>query len=213
MAYTFDQIIEMAKLSGIPNNPGSTLRPGDKTSDGSKLSHHNFGHAVDFMGFNQDALAQFFMALPTVEVLHYSEATGKGYAKNSKGPYDLTKHPALLNEHRNHLHVAMLEDPVASVLDQLRRGIKPVIDAAGQGLSMVGKLIPNPGNVTEALSNVGTAMASGAQSMMSIGRVADLVTKAFLPTNILRGVAFLFSLIFILIGIWFLGREVRESTP
>lgn len=213
MAYTFDQIIEMAKLSGIPNNPGSTLRPGDRTSDGSKLSHHAFGHAVDFMGYSQDALAEFFMALPTVEVLHYSRATGKSYAKNSKGPYDLTKHPALLKEHENHLHVAMLEDPVAGVLDALRKGIKPVLTAAGQGLSMIGKLIPTPGNVTEALSNVGTAMASGAESLVSIGRVADLVTKAFLPTNILRGFAFMFSLIFILIGIWFLGREVRESTP
>jgi hypothetical protein len=32
-----------------------------------------------------------------------------------------------------------------------------------------------------------------------------------LPSNLLRGVFFFFGIIFVLIGVWFLSREIRES--
>ncbi len=73
--------------------------------------------------------------------------------------------------------------------------------------------LPNPGNLTDATQNVATAIGSTAQSARSIANAADLVAQAFTPAGILRGVTFMFGVIFLLIGIWFLAREIRDSSP
>jgi hypothetical protein len=82
----------------------------------------------------------------------------------------------------------------------------------GAANSMIAGWIPTPGNVTDALSNVGNAMGSVAQSAVGVGKFAELATRAFLPSNLLRGTAFLFGTVFLLIGIWFLAREIKESS-
>lgn len=213
MAYTYEQIIEIAQRSGIPNNPGSTLRPGAKTKSG-KDSWHATGRAVDFMGYSQDALAALFMSIPTLEVFHKSEATGKWYGMSRGKPVDEKTHQDLVNEHRNHLHVAMSEEQVGpgSILERLRKGLAAFgAGVAGALPGPLSGLIPTPGNVTEALTNVGTGISSIAQSAMSVGQLATAATKLFLPTTQLRIMAGAFGMIFILIGIWFLSREVRES--
>lgn len=205
-------IIEIAQRSGIPNNPGSTFRPGATTKSGGK-SHHADDNAVDFMGFNQDALAALFMGVPSLEVFHFSNATGKWYGKSKGKDVDPNKHPDLVNEHKNHLHVALGPDQVGpgSILDQLRKGLAAITPSLGIGAGALSGFIAAPGNVTDALTNVGTGIYSIAQSAVSVGALANTVTRAFLPTNILRGVFFLFGVMAILIGVWFLAREVKES--
>lgn len=71
--------------------------------------------------------------------------------------------------------------------------------------------IPTPATMTEAATNIGTSLGSVAQSAMSVSKLAQLATRAFLPSNLLRGFALLMGVVFVLIGIWFLAREVRDS--
>lgn len=211
-APTFEQIIEIAQRSGIPNNPGSTMRPGAVTKSGN-VSNHASGRAVDFIGHSQDALAEFFMRFPTLEVFHKSDATGKWYGSSKGKPVDEQTHQQLVADHRNHLHVAMSEEQVGpgSVLDMMRKGIAVAAGAAGTITGTLGKLIPNPANVTEAITNVGTAANSLAQSAMSMGRFAEFATRLFMPTVQLRIYAGIFGAVSLLIGIWFISREIRES--
>ena len=204
MAGSSAQIIEIAKLSGIPAHPGSTYRPGAVTASG-RQSWHATDNAVDFTGESQDALAAFFMTIPTLEVIHHSNRTGRNYASSNGKTYDLTRHPALLDQHRDHLHVAMSAAQVGpgSVLDKLRQ----------VGSALVGAIpfIPNPQTVTDALSNLTRPLSELGEGAMSVGKVAQAVTRLFLPSNMIRAFALFFGTILILIGIWFLAREVRES--
>lgn len=220
MTYTYDQIIELARLSGIPFTVGSTLRVGDKAKSGS-LSWHHYGQAVDFMGESQDQLAEFFMAVgPPLELLHHSKKTGKWYGYNGRAgrPIDPAKNADLVKEHENHLHVALAPEQVGpgSILDQLRKGTITVAQilsgAVAKGVNIIGGITTAiPKTVTEALGTIGGAASSLAGSAMSIGALADLITKAFLPGKLLRGAAFMLGTIMLLIGFWFLAREVRES--
>lgn len=95
-------------------------------------------------------------------------------------------------------------------LTGLQAGLNAV-PGIGPGLAALAGWLPNPGNVTDALTNVGTGIAGVAQGAMGVGRAAELLTRAFLPSNIIRGAAFFFGSIFVLIGIWFLAREIKES--
>lgn len=216
---TSAQIIELAKLSGIHFEPGSTYRPGATTKYSGSRSHHADDNAVDFTGYNQDQLAQFFMQFPTAEVIHKSRATGTWYGSSRGKPIDPVKNAQMVKDHENHLHVAMTPDQVGpgSVLDQIRKGLVSVGSLASGAVApitgLLGSLIPNPSTVTQALSNVGTGISSVAESAMSIGRVADAITRALLPSNLMRGAMFMFGIMFLLIGIWFLAREAKESTP
>lgn len=71
--------------------------------------------------------------------------------------------------------------------------------------------IPTPKNSREALTNIGNAAFGVGESMAQVGQMANLITRAFLPSNILRGAMGFLGLIFILIGIWFLASEARET--
>jgi hypothetical protein len=62
-------VVEMAKRSGLPYHVGSTVRPGAN-------DWHGRGMAVDFPGYNQDALARYFASLPGVLELIHRTATG-----------------------------------------------------------------------------------------------------------------------------------------
>lgn len=74
-----------------------------------------------------------------------------------------------------------------------------------------GTSILDPLGVAGAISKVGDQLGNLAGSVASVGRVAELVTSAFLPTNVMRGAAGLSGALFVLIGIWFLSREVRNA--
>ncbi len=78
---------------------GNAYRPGDPL-------WHGAGRAVDWMGYNQDALASFFMSIrPRVlELIHrtnrrdYAVTRGQDRGSFSNG---------LMEAHRNHIHIAM----------------------------------------------------------------------------------------------------------
>jgi hypothetical protein len=91
------KIVALVKASGIPYDFGNGYRPGDPLWHGS-------GRAVDFMGFNQDRLAQFFMARKSsvLELIHRSKGGDYGL---TRGHYNAMPHQWPL--HKNHLHVAM----------------------------------------------------------------------------------------------------------
>lgn len=61
------------------------------------------------------------------------------------------------------------------------------------------------------LDGISDGMHALGASAVQVGNLANLVTKLWLPTNILRGVLFLWGTAFILIGIWFLASEVKNS--
>lgn len=205
-----DEIIELARRSGIPNKPGSTHRPGAVTASGSP-SWHASDNAVDFTGRNQDRLAQYFMGIPTMEVIHHSDATGHNYATSEGKPFELRG--PLLQQHRDHLHVAMTESQARKALGVASGA------AAGVGGFMAGADIAglpplpflNPGTSMQALTNIGQGMQNLATGAARVGELAGLVSRIFLPSNAIRAVALFFGIVFILIGILFLAREVRQS--
>lgn len=84
-------------------------------------------------------------------------------------------------------------------------------DALSAGARKLVGYVPSPGDLTKAVGNIGSAMVSVAESAAGVANTAALITKAFLPSNLIRGVAFFFGTIFILIGIFFLAREIRDS--
>lgn len=204
-----DEIIELARRSGITNRPGSTHRPGATTASGSP-SWHASDNAVDFTGRNQDALAQYFMRFPTMEIIHHSDATGRSYATSEGKPFELRG--ALLQQHRDHLHVAMTEPQARSALSG--GGAAGALGGFLAGADIAGlPSLPflNPGTSIQALTNIGQGMQNIASGVVRVGELAGAVSRLFLPNNAIRAFALFFGTIFILIGIFFLSREVRQS--
>lgn len=85
--------------------------------------------------------------------------------------------------------------------------------AGGLVGGVIGDWIPQPGNVTDALTNLGNAMGGIASSVAEGGQLAGTIGRALLPSNMLRAGMFVFGTVFILLGILFLAREVKESSP
>lgn len=103
-------IVNLVRQAGIAFSFGNGYRPGDPLWHGS-------GHAVDFMGFNQDRLAQFFLSMQgrVLELIHrtgsrdYGVSRGRTHAMPTQWPL-----------HRNHLHVAMAD---GGTIDEAVMGI------------------------------------------------------------------------------------------
>jgi TP901 family phage tail tape measure protein len=91
------KILALVKASGIRYEFGNAYRPGDPLWHGS-------GRAIDFMGYNQDRLAQFFLARQgqVLELIHRTKNRDYGI---TRGHYNAMPHQWPL--HRNHLHIAM----------------------------------------------------------------------------------------------------------
>lgn len=88
-------------------------------------------------------------------------------------------------------------------------GITDLLELGGK---VIGNVFATPGNVTEALTNVGTGLMGVAQGAAEVGGLASAITRVFLPSNLLRGAFLSAGVVFVLIGIWFLAREIKEST-
>jgi TP901 family phage tail tape measure protein len=104
------KILALVKASGIPYEFGNAYRPGDPLWHGS-------GRAIDFMGYNQDRLANFFLARQSqvLELIHRTKSRDYGI---TRGHYNAMPHQWPL--HRNHLHIAMknggtITEPVMGV--------------------------------------------------------------------------------------------------
>jgi hypothetical protein len=106
-----------------------------------------------------------------------------------------------------------LDDNPATPLNPPTIGPGTGDGGAGALVGGITQYFTRPSNVTEALTNLGNAMIGIASSAARVGELANIATRALLPSNLLRGAFFFFGIIFVLIGIWFLGREVRDSTP
>jgi hypothetical protein len=108
-------IVALIRSTGpVSGTFGNAYRHGDPLWHGS-------GRAVDWMGFNQDILASFFMRMrPRVlELIH--RTNNRDYAI-TRGVDRGSFSEGLMQNHRNHIHVAManggsLQDMVARVMD------------------------------------------------------------------------------------------------
>lgn len=85
-----------------------------------------------------------------------------------------------------------------------------IVDIATAPARLAQAWLAGPKNMTEALTNVGTAMQGMASGAIEAGKLAQTVTRAFLPSNLLRGVYLFMGIVFVLIGIWFLAREIKS---
>lgn len=91
-------ILSLVRSSGIPFNFGNAYRPGDPLWHGS-------GRAVDFMGYDQDELAEFFLKRQSqlLELIHLTGKSGYFVTRGQRKKNFAVQGPL----HRNHLHVAM----------------------------------------------------------------------------------------------------------
>lgn len=91
-------IIAMIKGTGpLSGEFGNAYRPGDPKWHGS-------GRAVDWMGYNQDALATLLAGKRPLELIHRTRNRDYAYTRGvNKGSFN----SALMEAHRNHIHIAM----------------------------------------------------------------------------------------------------------
>lgn len=104
-------VVALIRSTGPPSGSfGNAYRPGDPLWHGS-------GRAVDWMGYNQDALASFFMSImPRVLELIHTTNRGGYYISRGRRRASMGRQDAL---HRNHIHIAMAEggELVGRVMD------------------------------------------------------------------------------------------------
>jgi hypothetical protein len=105
------KVVALIKSTGpLSGSFGNAYRPGDPLWHGS-------GRAVDWMGYNQDALATFLAARKPLELIHRTKQRDYAYTRGKdKGSF----HESLMEAHRNHVHIAMagggvIREPVVGV--------------------------------------------------------------------------------------------------
>jgi TP901 family phage tail tape measure protein len=97
------KVVSMIKATGpMSGSFGNGYRPGDPKWHGS-------GRAVDWMGYNQDRLATYLAGQRPLELIHRGKNRDYAYTRGrDKGSFN----EALMNAHRNHVHIAMAEGGV-----------------------------------------------------------------------------------------------------
>lgn len=71
----------------------------------------NSGRAVDWMGYNQDALATFLASRKPLELIHRTSKRDYAYTRGkNQGSFDET----LMNQHKNHVHAAFAKGGLIS---------------------------------------------------------------------------------------------------
>jgi phage-related minor tail protein len=90
-------IVALIRSTGpLSGSFGNAYRPGDPLWHGS-------GRAVDWMGYNQDALATFLAARRPLELIHRTRNRDYAYTRGvNKGSFN----QQLMREHENHIHAA-----------------------------------------------------------------------------------------------------------
>lgn len=91
-------VVALIRSTGpLSGSFGNAYRPGDPLWHGS-------GRAVDWMGFNQDALATFLASRNPLELIHRTAQRDYAYTRGrNMGSFN----NGLMEEHRNHVHIAM----------------------------------------------------------------------------------------------------------
>ena len=97
------KVVALIRSTGpLSGHFGNGYRPGDPLWHGS-------GRAVDWMGYNQDALARFLAARRPLELIHRSRNRDYAYTRGrNKGSFN----NSLMQAHRNHIHIAMSQGGV-----------------------------------------------------------------------------------------------------
>lgn len=161
-------IVALIRSTGpISGSFGNAYRPGDPLWHGS-------GRAVDWMGFNQDALASFLAARRPLELIHRTNNRDYAYTRGvNKGSFNQT----LMNQHRNHIHIAMSR---GGIIGKLLNGIQrfmgggAVLPAGSVRTYDSGGVWPN--NTLGANTSGGSEYVSSADKMdRLIARVTELV--------------------------------------
>lgn len=93
-------IVNLIRSTGpLSGSYGNAYRPGDPLWHGS-------GRAVDWMGYNQDALATFLASKGPLELIHRTRTRDYAFTRGrNRGSFNQT----LMNQHANHIHIAMDE--------------------------------------------------------------------------------------------------------
>lgn len=99
--------------------------------------------------------------------------------------------------HTDHVHASFLEKPGGKLPDP-----------GGVVGGVIGAL---PSTLVGALNRLGDQVSEAAKPLVSVGKLADMAMRLFLPNNIVRAAAGIGGTIFVLIGIYFLSREVRSQ--
>ncbi|GIF08651.1 phage tail tape measure protein [Actinoplanes siamensis] len=96
-------VVALIKSTGpLSGEFGNAYRPGDPKWHGS-------GRAVDWMGYEQDALASFLASKRPLELIHRTKHRDYAYTRGvNKGSFN----SALMEAHRNHVHIAMKDGGV-----------------------------------------------------------------------------------------------------
>lgn len=91
-------IVALIKSTGpISGAFGNAYRAGDPL-------WHGAGRAVDWMGYQQDALAMFLAGKSPLELIHRTSKRDYAFTRGKdKGSF----HESLMEAHRNHVHIAM----------------------------------------------------------------------------------------------------------
>lgn len=157
-------------------------------------SDHPKGLALDFMTRSRatgDALAADVLrnaqAWNVKYVIWFRQiwSPGKGWRPYS-GP----------SSHTDHVHVSFGDKPGPGTKAPKITDRMDVLDPLG---------------VAGAIKDVGGKIGAIGEQLAGVGKVADLMTRLFLPTSIVRGAAAFAGTLFVLFGIWFLSREIRNS--
>lgn len=160
-------------------------------------SDHPKGLALDMMTRSKstgdrmaDWVTKNYKVLGIKYVIWYRQIwhPGKGW-KPYSGP----------SPHTDHVHLSFNDKPPKG---------GTLTDVVGGAIGQVGDVLT--GGTTDALRGIAGGIKDMAGAAISVGKLADLAVSAFLPTNIVRGVAGAAGTLFILIGIFFLSREARQ---
>jgi TP901 family phage tail tape measure protein len=104
------EVVRLIKSGPDQGSFGNSFRPGDPKWHGS-------GRAVDWMGYNMDALASYLAAQRPLELIHRTKTRDYAYTRGvNKGSFN----ESLMNAHRNHIHIAMkaggtINEPITGV--------------------------------------------------------------------------------------------------
>lgn len=135
------RVLQLIKSGPKMGSFGNAYRAGDPKWHGS-------GRAVDWMGYNMDALASYLASKRPLELIHRTNRRDYAYTRGvNKGSFN----SALMNAHRNHIHIAMadggvIREPVMGVgrsgatYSFAERGPERVL-SAGQTAAGVGTTI------------------------------------------------------------------------
>jgi len=161
-------------------------------------SDHPKGLALDMMTSSKavgDRLAAYaianYKALGIKYVIWYRRIwhPGKGWKKYT-GP----------SSHTDHVHLSF---------NSAAGSGKPSGIGSALGAVLPGTLLPTP--IQDGIKGIGDQLKTIAGGVVSVGKVAELVTSLFLPNAIMRGAAGLAGTMLVLIGIFFLSREARSD--